>query len=357
MFADDHLILRLDRVKGAEKWQPSRAGLCFLFVRGGVGKCVIEPASQRLGPGDVLVLNSAAGGQVVAAGDSELSLSYFLASVEDMFPLFSVNEISLLHSVVENFKTMKFYAAGSPLAVECQRLAGNVPPQFKLDHRSHLLGLVAVILGEEFKTLQGQRHRTGFITMQDHLVQVFEKLSANDLLNLSAEELAEKFGCTRRHLSRLFHQHFGYSVSALRMEMRMLKAVSLLRESDAKIINVAERCGFNHLGLFNTCFKRRFGTSPGQWRTRMAQTVAPATNLAGDHSQCPFKSNGLCPMLDSTASNPAGSSKLQLKSVSLAAVFPKKQQATDSGRTGGTTPVRSNGHSETGGATSLHAAA
>ena len=50
------------------------------------------------------------------------------------------------------------------------------------------------------------------------------------------------------------------------MELRLLKAVTLLRNPTAKIITVAEQCGFNHLGLFNICFKRRFGQSPGQWR-------------------------------------------------------------------------------------------
>jgi hypothetical protein len=55
------------------------------------------------------------------------------------------------------------------------------------------------------------------------------------------------------------------------MEMRLLKAVSLLVDPDAKIIHVAEKCGFNHLGLFNTCFKRRFGASPSQWRKMVTQ--------------------------------------------------------------------------------------
>jgi transcriptional regulator GlxA family with amidase domain len=106
------------------------------------------------------------------------------------------------------------------------------------------------------------------------MVQVFEKLSASELINLSVGELADRFSCSRRHLNRLFHQHFGVSVAALRMEMRMLKAISLLRDADVKIINVAEQCGFNHLGLFNTCFKRRFGTSPGQWRKSTIRAVS-----------------------------------------------------------------------------------
>jgi AraC-like DNA-binding protein len=108
-------------------------------------------------------------------------------------------------------------------------------------------------------------------------------------------ELADKFSCSRRHLNRLFHQHFGFSVAALRMEMRLLKAVSLLREPDAKVINVAEQCGFNHLGLFNICFKRRFGNSPGQWRKLTSQAEGQRAGLTEAAPTCPLKSNGLCP--------------------------------------------------------------
>ena len=60
-------------------------------------------------------------------------------------------------------------------------------------------------------------------------------------------------------------------MAALRMEMRLLKAVSLLVDPDAKIIYVAEKCGFNHLGPFNTCFKKRFGATPSQWRKAISR--------------------------------------------------------------------------------------
>jgi AraC-like DNA-binding protein len=354
MFADDHLTLRLVRVKETEPWQPSGAGLCFLFIRGGTGKCVAEPVNQRLGAGDVLVLNAAAGGHLVAAGAGEFAFSHFAASVEDMFPLFSVNEISLLQQLVENFKGMKLYSAGSPLAVECQRLAGIAPPQFGLDHRSHLLGVVAAVLGEEFKTLQSQRRGSGFVSMEQHLLQVFEKLTAHDLLHLSAGELADKFGCSRRHLNRLFHQYFGFSIAALRMEMRMLKAVSLLRETEAKIINVAEQCGFNHLGLFNTCFKRRFGSSPGQWRSKAAPTPAPAAANGDAQPPCPLQTNGLCPMLGGPAiAGVPAQRHAQLRTVALSAVLAKPASPTNSSHAHDARPARLNGHPDRSGGTTL----
>src|SRR5208337_3036484 len=104
-----------------------------------------------------------------------------------------------------------------------------------------------------------------------------------------------KFKCSRRHLNRLFHQYFGYSVASLRMEMRLLKAMSLLRDPDLKIIDAAEQCGFNHLGLFNACFKKRFGSTPGQWRKQSSNGENPASDVDVGHPSCPMHATGLCP--------------------------------------------------------------
>lgn len=267
----DHLTLRLARLKSSEALEQKGDGLTFVFVKGGVGKYISITATHRLLAGDILVINGAAGGKLlVSESKGEFLFWYFSVCFENLLPLFASNEISLLHHITESFKAAKIYPASSPLAVECQRLLGVVPPQFNLDHRGQLIRIAASILSLEFK--EAQARRGGYVRAEDHMTQVFEKLSAAELINLSVGELADRFSCSRRHLNRLFHQHFGVSVAALRMEMRLLKAVSLLRDANAKIINVAEQCGFNHLGLFNTCFKRRFGASPGQWRKSVNQS-------------------------------------------------------------------------------------
>ena len=132
------------------------------------------------------------------------------------------------------------------------------------------------------------------------MMQVFEELSSNELLTLSVGDMAHKFSCSRRHLNRLFHQHFGCSVASLRMEIRLLKALSLLRDPDAKIINIAEQCGFNHLGLFNACFKKRFGDTPGRWRKWTSDGTAHASVLDVGHPACPMHAHGLCPWAPTT---------------------------------------------------------
>lgn len=293
MSRQEHMALQLIRLKSAEEFLINDDGLTFVFAKGGVGGCLARTGTQRLLPGDIMVLNGASGGKFSAHNQGEFLFWSFSFCFENLLPLFSGNEISLLHNITESYKTAKIYSANSSLAVECHRLLGVVPPQFNLDHRGQLLRIAATILSTEFKAAQTQR--SGFVRSEDHMIQVFEKLSSSELINLSVGELAEKFSCSRRHLNRLFHQHFGVAVASLRMEMRLLKAMSLLRDPDAKIINVAEDCGFNHLGLFNTCFKRRFGTSPGQWRKNALQAESTSALKSDTQPSCPLHANGLCP--------------------------------------------------------------
>lgn len=261
----DHLSLRLACLKSPEELEFKGDALNFLFGKSGAGKFASPRATHRLTAGDVLVFNGVTGGKSgVGDGKNEFQFWTFSVSFENLLPLFASHEISLLHHLAESLKATRYFAARTPLAADCQRLLAEVPADFDLNHRGQLLRVAASVLASEFKAIQAQRGKDA--GPENHVAQVFEKLSASDLINLSVGELAGRFNCSRRHLNRLFHQHFGVAVASLRMEMRLLKAVSLLRDANAKIINVAEECGFNHLGLFNTCFKRRFGVSPGQWR-------------------------------------------------------------------------------------------
>jgi AraC-like DNA-binding protein len=297
MLTQDYLMLRLVRLKSAEESEIKGDGLIFIFPKGGAGRYVLGAGVHHLLPGDVFVANGSAKGKVTVSNKSEMAFWSFALNLEHLFPLFATNEISLIQDVAERFKTPRTYPSSSALARECHRLISEVPPQFNLDHRSQLLRAAAAVLTVEFQTARPQR--VGFVRAEEHMIQVFERLSSAELLSSSVGELAEKFGCSRRHLNRLFHQHFGVSVAALRMEMRLIKAVSLLRDPNAKVIRVAEECGFNHLGLFNTCFKRRFGTSPGQWRKINSQAKTEPTDIPGspiDSSAiCPLRVTGICP--------------------------------------------------------------
>src|ERR1019366_2897894 len=143
MQPQDHLTLRLTPLKPPDEWINKQEGVCFVFPKAGAGKYLRGPLNQRLAPGDVLVLDGAVGGKFCPADRGELVFASFSVCFEHLIPLFAGNEISLLQGVIEEFKRAKLYPASSPLAMECHRLLGEVPPQFNLDHRSQLLRVAA----------------------------------------------------------------------------------------------------------------------------------------------------------------------------------------------------------------------
>jgi AraC-like DNA-binding protein len=135
----------------------------------------------------------------------------------------------------------------------------------------------------------------GFARTEKHLLEALGSLRLTEIMEYSVEQLSHKFRVGHRQVNRLLNKRFGFSLGGLKMEARLLMAASLLRDPDLKVIHVAEQAGFNHLGLFNTCFKRRFGASPSEWRRRSllagSETISPVEgNVA-----CQFRTNGLCP--------------------------------------------------------------
>src|SRR5271154_1164354 len=202
--SNDYLTLKLRRLKGPEQMELNGGGLLFVILKGGDGSCQCGPSLHRLGSGDVLVADSASRGKIHVSDNGEMVFWFFMAEFEHLFPLFSGREICLLQNVAEGFKTGRVYLGSSPLAKECRRLVEEIPVQFSLDHRSHVLRIVSAILTAEFKAVQPKL--ADFVPMRDHVLQVFERLGTNELLSLPVGELARKFNCSRRHLNRLFHQ-------------------------------------------------------------------------------------------------------------------------------------------------------
>ena len=232
-------------------------------------KCVLGAFNREVVEGDVLVLTGN-GAKLCARSGSELAFGCIYMRVEHLFTSFRVSEICRLQSVIAEFKDPRLFPASAPLAVECHRLFGEVSAtaRVRLDQGRHrqLLLAAAALLSAEFNGSSNLRAVGGLRPVEYSQIHEFEKLTPDDLLNLSADELADKFQCGRQQLNRLFHQHFGLSIMGLKVEMRLLKAISLLREHDSKTKDVAEKSGFDHFGLFSTCFKRRFGVSPAAWR-------------------------------------------------------------------------------------------
>lgn len=83
------------------------------------------------------------------------------------------------------------------------------------------------------------------------------------------EELAERLGCTDRHLRRVFAEKYHVSPSQYLQTCRLLLAKNLLTDTDLPIIDVAMASGFGSLRRFNDLFKKQYRLTPSALRKQM----------------------------------------------------------------------------------------
>ncbi|RQW63031.1 AraC family transcriptional regulator [Vibrio viridaestus] len=84
---------------------------------------------------------------------------------------------------------------------------------------------------------------------------------------LREDQIAEKYGYSVAYFSRTFHHLLGISFRDYLCRKRIALAKRLLIEQpNTKIAIVALQCGYKDLSYFNRIFKKKVGTSPGEYK-------------------------------------------------------------------------------------------
>lgn len=250
-------------------------------------------AEMRVGDLFVVSSRSHPGTALIARSQSVLRLISILP--EHLHPLFAETEFSCLAAMLGVAKAGKIHRAGSPPALRARVFLSKLDGVLNMSERAELLALVGNSLGIQGNP--GAAHQE----KRAELLNSLPGLTADDIMNLPVNELAAKYHVSRRHLSRIFQEHFGIAIATVKMEMRLIHAARLLQNPELKVIEAAERSGFNHLGLFNTCFKRKFGVSPTQFRSHAKSRRSFGAGL----NDCAMRKAGLCSWSGPQASDQA----------------------------------------------------
>jgi len=106
---------------------------------------------------------------------------------------------------------------------------------------------------------------SAFSVEQQFLNRATEITEAN-LQNeqFGVNELAEKLGMSRATLHRKIKSNTKLSVSQFICQIRLKKALELLKQNSTTISEIAYNCGFNSVTYFTKCFHDHYGCSPGE---------------------------------------------------------------------------------------------
>ena len=86
--------------------------------------------------------------------------------------------------------------------------------------------------------------------------------------DVSLSVLAERYGVSYSHLSKLFHDYSGLTFREYLLTLRIDRAAELLLSTDMPVKRVAFESGFRDTGYFIRQFKRKRGLTPVNFRRR-----------------------------------------------------------------------------------------
>ena len=91
------------------------------------------------------------------------------------------------------------------------------------------------------------------------------KLAEDLAMPLTLKQLADVVGLSPFHATRLFSASVGMPPHAWRNQLRLSRALGLLRQG-MSVTDVAAATGFTDQSHFTRHFKRAYGIAPGRWR-------------------------------------------------------------------------------------------
>lgn len=98
-------------------------------------------------------------------------------------------------------------------------------------------------------------------------------LHADPARNWTVSEMSREVGLSRSALADRFARLIGQAPMQYLATWRMQLAAQELRTTDASLIQVAEKVGYDSEAAFSRAFKRAHGIAPATWRRRFTQLV------------------------------------------------------------------------------------
>ncbi len=94
------------------------------------------------------------------------------------------------------------------------------------------------------------------------LNKILEYINDHYYEKLDLNSLSKMFFISPTHISRLFNKHMGMTTISYINEVRIAKAIELLKEGHLSIKEVAEKTGYDNLNNFYKYFKQNTGVTP-----------------------------------------------------------------------------------------------
>lgn len=126
---------------------------------------------------------------------------------------------------------------------------------------NELLNSFAIRAAEEIKDKNENKNQRQIMKAKKYISENYDK-------DLSLNDIAEEVYLSPNYFSNLFKEQINQTVISYLTEVRISKSKKMLKESNLKIYEIAERVGYNNSRYFSQLFKKKLGVTPNEYRKR-----------------------------------------------------------------------------------------
>ncbi len=174
-------------------------------------------------------------------------------------PLFS-GEIGIPHVITPE---CSFHADAAEAIYRIDRLSENRPYGFQLALKGCLFQLMFLLVTHS----ENDKTRTVGIKSLEKIKFILTFIAENYHRSISIEEIAGKCYYSKSYFMKFFKENMGMGFVQYLNDYRLEAAAGLLSRADDNILDIAISAGFDNLSYFNRCFKKKFGVTPGKYRS------------------------------------------------------------------------------------------
>ena len=152
------------------------------------------------------------------------------------------------------------------MGMEREDVFGKAGPQFVFS-RDNTIAQMTEFINGLYNTVIDRAERQQHSRLD--IEAVCRYISENYTAGITLEHTADVFHVTKEYLSKAFKTARGEGFSEYVTSMRMKKAYELISEYDAPLKDVGAMVGYYDLAHFYKTFKKHFGKTPGEIKSRL----------------------------------------------------------------------------------------
>lgn len=119
----------------------------------------------------------------------------------------------------------------------------------------------------------GNNYLFNGVNVPDNIHKLVDYIYSHYTENITLDDLAEISGYNKYYMCRLFKKYFNMSPQSYLIQLRILLAKELLRDTDMPIQNICDIIGIDDSNYFYRLYKAKTGMSPAAYRKSIRSRV------------------------------------------------------------------------------------